>query len=105
MLDDGYGRAIELVHELPGSVQVDQVVVAKFFALQLLRARHPGAAAVPIKRRSLVRIFPVTQIGLLGIRNQQRRWERTPAGRRRSGIRLGVGCDLIEGPGDCRVVR
>ncbi len=33
VLDDCYSRLLKLLDQLPGGVQIDQVVVAKFFAL------------------------------------------------------------------------
>ena len=75
MLDDGHCRLLKLLHQLPGGVQIDQVVVAKFLALKLLCPRDPGARAVSIERRALVRVFAVAQVCRLGIGNQQRRRE------------------------------
>jgi hypothetical protein len=34
---------IEFVHQLPGGIQIHQVVVGKFLAVKLLRARDSGS--------------------------------------------------------------
>ncbi len=60
--------SLKLLHQLPGGIQIDQVVVAKLFALKLLRGGDAGAGAVPIERRPLVRVFPVAQVGGLASR-------------------------------------
>ena len=75
MLDDRHGGLLKLLDQLPGGVQIDQVVVAKFFALKLLRPRDPGARAVSIERRALVRVFAVAQVGRLGVGKEQGRRE------------------------------
>ena len=55
------GGLIELLDQLPGRVQVHQIVVGKLLALQLLGARDP-ALPVGIERGLLVRILAVAQI-------------------------------------------
>ncbi len=77
VLDDGNRRLIKLLHQLPGGIQIDQVVVAKFFALELLGAGHPGARAVSIERRILVRVFSVAKVCCFGIGEQQGRGKMT----------------------------
>jgi hypothetical protein len=61
VLDDGDEGAcgIELARELPAGVEIDQVVVAQLFSLQLARAGNAGARAVNIERRLLVRVLAV----------------------------------------------
>ena len=45
VLDDGDGGAVELVDQLPGGVEIHQVVVGEFLALQLFGAGDPGPGA------------------------------------------------------------
>ncbi len=61
MLDDRGGGLIELLDQLPGRVQIHQVVVGKLLALELLGAGD-SAAAVRIQRGLLMRILAVPQI-------------------------------------------
>jgi hypothetical protein len=58
VLDDGRRRLIKLVNQLPGRVEIDQIVVRELLALQLLGSRD---STVPygIKRRRLMRILPI----------------------------------------------
>ena len=72
VLDDRHGGLLKLLDQLPGGVQIDQVVVAKFFALKLLCPGDAGARAVRIERRALVGILSITQVGRLGVGQQQR---------------------------------
>ena len=67
VLDDRHGGLLKLLDQFPGSIQIDQVVVAKFFALKLFSTGDPSARAVRIEGRALVGIFPITQIGRLGV--------------------------------------
>ena len=62
MLDDGDGRRRrELLHQLPAGVEIDQVVVAELFALQLCGAGNAEAGAVGVERGALVGVFAVAQ--------------------------------------------
>ena len=61
MLDNYHRRLLELLRQLPTCVQVHKVVEAQFLALQLRCAGNAQPRAVRIKRRPLVRVFPVTQ--------------------------------------------
>ncbi len=60
MLDDGGRRLIEFLDQLPGCVQVHQIVVGKFLALNLFGSGDAGGAG-RVERRGLMRIFPVAQ--------------------------------------------
>jgi hypothetical protein len=61
VLDDGRGRLIEFLNQLPGGVEIYEIVVRKFLALQLLSARD-SAMARGIKRRGLMRILTLAEI-------------------------------------------
>ena len=104
VLHDDRGGLVELLHELPAGVQIDDVVEAEFLALQLARPGDAQAGAIGIKRGALVRIFAVTQ-GLCQRKvDAQRRHLR--CGRRlRQGL---IGCgsirNLVESVGDRRVI-
>ena len=65
VLDDGADGGlvrIEFLGEIPGGLQVDDVVVGKFFALKLAGVGHACAGAVGIHGRLLVRVFAVAQV-------------------------------------------
>ena len=89
VLDDGRRRRVKLGDQLPGGVQIHQVVVRELFAVQLFGARDTGAAA-DIKRRRLMRVFAVTQCQLAGRTDiQDRRQRLRPVG----GISREAGAD------------
>ena len=62
----------EFLREIPGCLQVNNVVVGKLFALQLTPIRYAGARAIGIHGGFLVRIFSVAQIQILVEREPQR---------------------------------
>ena len=62
MLDDGAHRLVEFLRQVPCSLQVNDVVVAEFLALQLLAVRNALARAVGVQRRLLMRVLAVAQI-------------------------------------------
>ncbi len=64
MLDDGdggVGLGVELADQLPAGVEVDDVVVAEFFALKLLGGGDALAAAVDVEGGLLVGVFAVAE--------------------------------------------
>ena len=61
VLDDGRCGLLEFLDQLPGGVQIHQVVVGELLALQLLGARD-AALAAGIERGLLMRILAVAQI-------------------------------------------
>ena len=61
MLDDGDGGLLEFLHQRPGGVEIDEIVVGKLLALKLFRAgeaRH-RLTGRNIERCGLMRIFAV----------------------------------------------
>ena len=61
VLDDDDGGLVELADQLPAGVEIDDVVVAKLFALELLGGGDALAAAVGVERGLLVRILAVAE--------------------------------------------
>ncbi|MNG39114.1 hypothetical protein D3C84_1270510 [compost metagenome] len=61
MLDDDTGSAIKGLDTFPGCVSIGDIVIGKFFALQLLccNERTGGWIEVTIKSGILMRIFAV----------------------------------------------
>jgi hypothetical protein len=69
VLDDGADGGgiriqarIEFLRKVPGGLQVDDVVVGKFFALKLAGVCHAQAGAIGIHGGLLVRVFTVAQV-------------------------------------------
>ena len=66
VFDDGAGRFVEFLRQVPGALQVDDIVVGKFFALNLLGIGHAETRTIGVHRRLLVRVLAVAQVaGLL----------------------------------------
>ena len=62
VLDDDDGAAcVELADQLPAGVEVDEVVVAEFFALELVGGGDALAAAVGVEGGALVGVFAVAE--------------------------------------------
>ena len=76
VLDDDDGGLVELLREFPAGVEVDEVVVAELFALELRCAGDAEAGAVGVERGALVGILAVAEG--LGERHidAERGWER-----------------------------
>src|SRR6266576_2406608 len=62
VLDDGAYRLIEILREIPSRLQVDDVVVGEFLALELARIGYAHAGAVGIHCGLLVRVLPVAEV-------------------------------------------
>ena len=62
MFDDGAHRFLEFLGEIPGGLQIDDVVIRKLFALHLMRIGHACAGTVRVHRRFLVRVLAVAQV-------------------------------------------
>src|SRR5579863_5999570 len=62
VLDDGADRLIEFLCEIPGGLQVDDVVVGEFLALELTGVGHAGAGAVGVHGGPLMGVFAVAQV-------------------------------------------
>ena len=62
VLDDGADGLIEFLREIPGGLQIDDVVVGKLLALQLAGVGDAGAGAVGVHCGLLVRVFAVAQV-------------------------------------------
>ena len=106
MFDDGADRSmearlVEFLCEIPGGLQVDDVVVGEFLALQLKGIGNARIRAVRVHRGLLVRIFAVAQVELFVKRQTQGTWKR---GCFRLQLKRVCG-DAIEGRGDCGIVR
>ena len=56
----GTGAIAELAHRGQGGIEIDQVVVAEFLALQLLR-RPPAGIALAVPESRLVGVLPVAK--------------------------------------------
>ena len=61
VLDDGNHRLVELLRQLPAGLEIDKVIEAEFFALELVSAGDAEAATVGIKSGALVWILAVAQ--------------------------------------------
>ena len=106
MLDDRYssvGGVLELADQLPTSVEVDDVVIAKFFALELFTGGDAFAGAVSVEGGLLVGVFAVAKGVGEGL-------DDTNCGRQGLGIELrGLAFspgldDGLEGGGDAGIV-
>ena len=62
VLDDRDDGLVEFLGEIPRGLQVDDVVVGKFLALELVGIGHADAGAVGVHGGFLVRIFAVAQV-------------------------------------------
>ncbi len=62
VLDDGADNLVELLRQVPRRLQIDDIVVAELFALELLAIRYSLTRAVGIERGLLMRILAVAQI-------------------------------------------
>ena len=60
VLDDRDRRRVELGHELPGGVQIHEIVVGQFLPVQLAGAAY-AVTARAVQRRLLVRVLSVAQ--------------------------------------------
>src|SRR5579875_1441355 len=65
MLDDHGGRLREFAYQLPGGIQINEIVERELLALKLPRRGKAMTcrARVTVKRRLLMRVFAVTEIG------------------------------------------
>ena len=61
MLDDDDGGFVKLADQLPAGVEVDEIVVAEFFASKLEGGGYAFAGAVGVESGALVRVLAVTQ--------------------------------------------
>ena len=61
VFDDDDGRGVELLREFPAGIEVDEVVVAEFLALQLAGTCDAKAGGVGVERGTLMRVFAVTE--------------------------------------------
>ena len=66
VLDDGDGRFVEFFNEGPAGIEVDEIVVAEFFALELAGVGYAQAGAVGVKGGALVGVLAVAEAGGLG---------------------------------------
>ena len=66
VLDDGDGGFGKFFGEGPAGVEIDEVVVAELFALELARIGDAEAGAVGVEGGALVRVFAVAQAGRPG---------------------------------------
>ena len=72
MLDDRGGRPAQVLHQRPGGVDVDDVVVRELDTLVLPHARDATrAAAKVIESRRLVRVLAVAQVRHLCSRHRE----------------------------------
>jgi hypothetical protein len=64
VLDDHARRLVELGHQAPGRVEVEDVVERELLALQLARRRHrvERRAEIAVEGRALVRVLAVAQV-------------------------------------------
>ena len=62
MLDDGADGFVKFLGEIPCGLQIDDVVVGEFFALELSGVGDADSRAVGIHGGFLVRIFTVAQV-------------------------------------------
>ena len=62
VFDNGAHRLVKLLRQIPGGLQIDNIVIGKLFPLHLTRIRHARARAVRIHRRFLVRILSIAQV-------------------------------------------
>ncbi len=62
VLDDGADRLLEFLCEVPRGLQVHDVVVGKFLALDLAAVRHARAGAIGIHGCFLMGILAVAQV-------------------------------------------
>src|SRR5208282_4651080 len=60
VLDDGRGGCVEFGDQLPGGVEIDEVVVGKLLAVKLGGSGNAGGSG-RVKRRGLVRILTITE--------------------------------------------
>jgi hypothetical protein len=58
VLDDDYGRLVELLGQFPAGVEIDEVVEAQFLALKLGCAGDAEAGAVGVEGGALVGFSP-----------------------------------------------
>ena len=92
---------VEFADQLPAGVEIDDVVVAEFFALKLLGGGDAFAAAVGVEGGALVGVFAVAEGLGEGVDDADGGRQDFVAGRRRG--RWGLG-DGFEGGGDGGVV-
>ena len=62
VLDDGADWLRKFLREIPGGLQIDDVVVGKFLALELAGVGDALAGAVGVHGGFLVRVFAVAQV-------------------------------------------
>ena len=74
VLDDGDGGLLKLFGEGPAGVEIDEVVVAEFFALELGGPGDAEAGAVGVEGGALVGVFAVAEGHGEGQIDAQRRW-------------------------------
>ena len=63
---------VKFLHQVPAGVEIDEVVVAEFLAVELRCAGNAAAAAIGVERGALVGIFAVAQVHRQRIRNAKR---------------------------------
>ncbi len=85
MLDDGDDRLLEFLRQIPGGLEVDDVVVGEFLALQLAGVGHADAGAVGVHGGFLVRVLSVAEVEGFLERGSQSLRERSGAGLRSVG--------------------
>ena len=61
VLDDDDGGIVEFLREFPAGVEIDEVVVAEFFALELGGSGDAEAGAVSVESGALVGVFAVAE--------------------------------------------
>ena len=65
MFDDGRGRIGEFLDELPGGIEINQVVVGQLLAVKLPGSCNP-ARPVGVQRGLLMRVLPVSKVNVVG---------------------------------------
>ena len=76
VFDDGDYGLVEFLGEIPGGLQVDDVVEGQFLALELAGIGHAYARAVGVHGGLLMGIFAVTQVEGFVKCKTQRGWKR-----------------------------
>ena len=104
MLDHDAGRLVDVGHQPPGGVEVEDVVERQLLALHLARGRHrvDGRPEVAVEGRALVRVLAVAQVLDLLVGEREAIREHVLAGRDR--VAAVARLHLGEVAGDRRLV-